>query len=209
MNNANQLKENFIKDLKIVGAHHGKKLIIDLPSWDYILNVLNNAIKDENSSMNIKVNTDYEIIYKDLIAMKRIVHEEKTYNHSIESDATFFFSIFFSGNTQSKVVSQSLQTQIDKIKKTLDIEIGLNSLKIALSDKFVPPESHDDNTTIIQLQGTNNWTLRDNKNGTVLSYTLEPGDCLFFNERMVHSLTNDKPRSSLVGMFILGDSHER
>ena len=208
MNNT-QLKENFIKDLQTVGAHHSKKIINELPSWDYILNVLNGAIQDQYSSIKIHANTDYEIIYKDLIAMKRIKHEEKTYNHSIESDATFFFSLFFDEYTYSNVISQSLQKQIDEIKETLDIEAKLNSLKIALADKFVPPESHDGNTMIVQLQGTNTWTVIDNKNNKDLLYVLEPGDCLFFNEKMKHSLTNDKPRSSLVGMFVLGDSHER
>jgi hypothetical protein len=129
---------------------------------------------------------------------------------TVESDATFFFSVFFTQGTIDLMLPDSIKNQINNINKTLDINANYRSLKIALSDKFVPYESHSNgHTCVIQLAGKNTWNLRDRGAGLQKSYVLEPGDLLLFKETIEHELTNEEPRSSLVGFFDLGVSHEQ
>ena len=206
MNNVANLKNDFAVKWKQDNGYLAKNLYGNLLSWEDILNILNKAIRSENPKLNLTTNNNFEIIYKDLLAMKKISRWEP--NLKIESDATFFFSLFFDNDTFLEMIPESVQNKINIINKEFDILTNLNSLKISLSDKFVPYEYHDSNTIIIQLQGTNTWSLRDRITKNVSTYLLEPGDCLLFKGNVDHSLTNDAPRSSMVGKFILGSSYE-
>lgn len=213
MTNSNTLKDDFIEQWNSTGSYLAKNLYGELLSWGEILDILNNAIRTEEIAkdlLNEAKDNDYEIIYKDIIAMKKVDFDKITSKHSVESDATFFFSLFFTYPTFLKMVPESVTSKImNTLNETFDIQAYISAMKIALSDKFVPYEDHDGNTVIIQLQGTNTWTLRDKESQNTRSYLLEPGDCLLFKSNIEHSLTNDKPRSSFVGNFFLGGSHER
>ena len=213
MSNSNTLKDDFIDQYSRTGSYLAKNLYGELLSWGEILDILNNAIQTETTEkdlINYSKGHDWEIIYKDLMAIKKVNFDQITGKHFVESDATFFFSIFFTHPTFLKMVPQvTTKKIINTLRETFDIEAYISAMKIALSDKFVPYEDHDGNTVIIQLQGTNTWMLRDKETKNTSSYLLEPGDCLLFKEKMEHSLTNDNPRSSFVGNFFLGDSHER
>jgi hypothetical protein len=205
------LKSDFQKQWNSVGVYHAKALIKDLPNWEDILNILNGAIRDENPKIPLQSRNDFEIIYKDLFAIKKFSPPDKTgYGQVVESDATFFFSLFFTQETINTMIPDSIKDQIENINEMLDINAHYRSLKIALSDKFVPYESHENgHTCIIQLAGSNVWNLRDKDSGMQKTHVLEPGDVLLFKEKIEHELTNEGPRSSLVGFFDLGDSHER
>jgi hypothetical protein len=207
MNNFDNLKNDFIKKWKQDGSYLAKNLYGNLLDWEDILNILNKEIRVKKP-LNILSNNknNFEIVYKDLIAVKQIADWN---GPLIESDATFFFSLFFDTTGKKELIPESISNKIYTMNKIIDIKIKFTSLKIALADKFVPYEYHDKNTIVIQLQGTNNWSLRDRITQNVSSYFLEPGDCLLFKSNMDHSLTNESPRSSIVGTFILGDSHEQ
>jgi hypothetical protein len=203
------LKSDFQKEWNSVGVYHAKALIKDLPSWEDILNILNHAIRDERPRVVSPSVNNFEIVYKNLLAIKKLVYKETNSDkHTIDSDATFFFSLFFNKETFGSVISESIKNQSIELDKVLDIESDYTSLKISLSDKFVPYEVHEWHTCIIHLAGTNEWRLRDKSIGLEKLYVVEPGDILLFKKGVEHELTNEKPRSSIVGRFILGESHE-
>jgi hypothetical protein len=210
MNNLTTLRTDFDTNWNADGVFYSKGIISGLPEWGDILNILNKSIRCESSALNLSDDIDYEVVYKDLKATKKLSYSKDVYGSSvIESDATFFFSLFFTQDTAEIFIPDSIKKQIEDINQALDIQANFRSLKIALSDKFVPYESHETgHTCIIQLAGTNNWSLRDKASGLQKSYILEPGDLLLFKEKIEHELTNEEPRSSLVGFFDLGDSHE-
>jgi hypothetical protein len=211
MSNLETLRTEFDAQWGADKIFYGKSIINNLPDWEDILKILNKSIRDENSKLDLSNDIDYEVVYKDLKATKKLSYSAETYGSStIESDATFFFSVFFTQDTADDLIPNSIKEQVNSINQILDIKAHFRSLKIALSDKFVPYESHETgHTCIIQLAGTNVWNLRDRASGLQKSYTLEPGDLLLFKEKIEHELTNKDPRSSLVGFFDLGDSHEQ
>lgn len=211
MSNLQTLRTDFDSHWNSDGVFYRRGAIDRLPEWADILNILNKSIRDEDSKLNLSDDIDYEVVYKDLKATKKLSYSNETYGSStIESDATFFFSVFFTQDTAETLIPKAIKEQIEDINQSLDIKANFRSLKIALSDKFVPYESHETgHTCIIQLAGTNVWNLRDKASGLQKSYILEPGDLLLFKEKIEHELTNEEPRSSLVGFFELGDSHEQ
>jgi hypothetical protein len=205
----NSLRSDFQKEWNEVGVYHAKGLIKDLPDWEEILNILNRAIRDKDSKIPLQSENDFEIIYKDLFAMKKLIYPEKNnIVQVVESDATFFFSLFFNQETFGSVISESIKNQVIELDKTLNIKSDYASLKIALSDKFVPYEVHEWNTCIIHLAGINEWKLKDESIGLEKLYLVEPGDILLFKKGVEHELTNEKPRSSIVGRFEIGDANE-
>jgi hypothetical protein len=219
MDNIDILRSQFHSEWNKNGVYHAKNLIKNLPTWEEIIKILNKEItkKSEPEFFTNKTNVaDYEIVYKDLIAMKKLYFNKdhlttkvtESINNGIESDATFFFSLFFKKERLNEIISESLINEIKTMNQAFDIDSHFISLKIALADKIVPFESHEKNTCIIQLAGINIWNLRDKKNGLEKSYVVEPGDCLFFKENIEHELTNKEPRSSIVGRFEFGKTHE-
>jgi hypothetical protein len=205
------LRSDFDNNWNQSGIFFAKGLVHTLPSWEDILKILNRSIR-EDSSLNLSSPKDaHAILYKDLLAIKKMSYDNKNYGVPvIDSDATFFFSLFFTQDTINTMIPDSIKDQIKNINEMLNIDAHYRSLKIALSDKFVPYESHENgHTCIIQLAGSNVWNLRDKDSGMQKTHVLEPGDVLFFKEKIEHELTNEGPRSSLVGFFDLGDSHER
>jgi hypothetical protein len=209
MNYIDNIRYDFEKEWNSVGVYHAKSLFKDLPDWEEILNILNRAIRDKDSKIILESKNDFEIIHKDLFAIKKLAYLDKNSNrHTIESDATFFFSLFFNEQTFGSVISESIKNQSIELDKLLDIKSDFTSLKISLSDKFVPYEVHEWHTCIMHLAGTNEWKLRNKSVGLERLYFLEPGDILLFKKGIEHELSNEKPRSSIVGRFELGDSHE-
>jgi hypothetical protein len=210
MSNLKTLRTDFDSQWDTEGIFFAKGIINGLPEWGEILGILNKSIRNKESALNLSDDIDFEVVYKDLKATKKLSFDSETYGSStIESDATFFFSVFFTQDTAEILIPKSIKEQIEYINQSLDINANFRSLKIALSDKFVPYESHETgHTCIIQLAGTNVWNLRYKTSGLQKSYILEPGDLLLFKEKIEHELTNEEPRSSLVGFFELGDSHE-
>lgn len=211
MNNLDSLRSDFNKDWNSVGVYHGKGLVADLPSWEDVLGILNNAARDKDPQVNqsIKASAPFEIIYKDMLANKTIRYDKEDINiFDVESEVTFFFSLFFNQDTFGSVISESVKNQTLELDKLLNIKSEYSSLKISIADKFVPYESHEWDTCILHLAGTTEWRLKGGTHGAEKLYVLEPGDILLFKEGVEHELTNEKPRSSLVGRFILGDSHE-
>lgn len=212
MNNMDKIRSDFEKDYYATGIYHAKALFNDLPNWEEVLNILNLAIRDENPKMSFPAETkenDFEIVYKDLLAIKKLSYKgDGQSGHTIESDATFFFSLFFNENTLDAPEFKSIKDQVLALNKILDIKADYGSLKISLSDKFVPYETHAWNTCIIHLTGTNEWKLRNKNVGHEKLYVVERGDMLFFKEGVEHELSNQLPRSSIVGSFTLGKSHE-
>ena len=211
MSNLDTLKSDFQKEWSNYGIYHAKSLFKNLPGWEEILNILNRATRNPEPQFTdlIKSNNNFEIIYKDLLAIKKLSYPEKnSSDHTIDSDATFFFSLFFNKNTLKSVISESIDNQIKEMDKILDISSDYSSLKISLSEKFVPYEVHDWNTCIIHLAGKNDWWLKNDSVGLEKLYILEPGDMLLFQKDVWHQLSNELPRSSIVGRFQLGESHE-
>ena len=207
----NSLRSEFDNDWNQSGVFFAKGLVRNLPTWDDILNILNRSIREDKNSLSLSSPNEYEIVYKDLLAIKKMSYDNKNYGiPTIDSEATFFFSLFFTQDTIQSMIPSSINDEIKKINEMLDIDAHYRSLKIALSDKFVPYESHETgHTCIIQLAGSNIWNLKDKDSGMQKTHILEPGDVLLFKEKIEHELTNEGPRSSLVGFFDLGDSHER
>jgi hypothetical protein len=212
-------RSDFDTEWNKYGVYHAKGLINNLPNWEEIIKVLNKEIRTQDHNIfTIPSNNNFEIVYKDIIAMKKLSYSDEarelnsmnpnSNDHSIESDATFFFALCFNPDKLKSLFSKSLTDEIDSINKIFDIDASYSSLKIALADKFTPYESHKWHTCIIHLAGTNLWKLRNKEVGLDNSYLVEPGDCLFFKEWVEHELSNDEPRSSLVGRFTLGESHE-
>ena len=200
--NVDLLREDFYKQWNNNGVAHIKGCVNDLPDWEKILKMLNMASRTTEEHQEFVNPPEFEIPYKNILAIKKVVYDDAPNPQpKIESDATFFFSLFFSPKDIGTRLSESLCNQIKSIDKKLSIESAFNSLKISLSDKFVPYESHTWHTCIIQLQGINHWYLRDKKIDLDETYLLEPGDCLFFKEGVEHQLFNEEPRSSLVGRF--------
>jgi hypothetical protein len=181
------------------GAAHLKSFIVDLPDWKDIIGLLNLETRVDKWS-RMRPSPDWEISYKNLLAVKKIEYDADD-QPNVESDATFFFSLFFSSKELHLKLSESLQNQISNMNKRFSIDTDYNSVKISLSPKYVPYESHKWHTCVIQLQGINIWSLRDVGAQFEKTYLLEPGDCLFFKEGVEHKLSNDEARSSLVGRF--------
>jgi hypothetical protein len=204
--NVDSLKEDFYKQWNNNGVAHIKDCVSDLPDWEKILKMLNMASRSTGEHQKFVNPPEFEIPYKNMLAVKKVVYDDAPIPQpKIESDATFFFSLFFSAKDINTRLSESLYNQIKSIDKKLSIESDFNSLKISLSDKFVPYESHSWHTCIIQLKGINHWYLRDKRIDLDETYFLEPGDCLFFKEEVEHKLSNDEPRSSLVGRFTFNE----
>jgi hypothetical protein len=200
------LVEDFYKQWYSNGVAHIKNCVDDLPEWEKILKMLNLASRETESSLKWNSFPEFEIPYMDILAVKKVVYDDSVNAEpKIESDATFFFSLFFSPEDVGIKLSESLFKQIKDIDKKLNINSEYNSLKISFSDKFVPYELHTWHTCIIQLKGINHWYLRDKKIGLEEMYIVEPGDCLFFKEEVEHKLSNDEPRSSLVGRFTFNE----
>lgn len=204
MTDINMLESEFKKEWENVGVYHGKSLINNLPSWEHIVHILNNFIVEDQEKNPQDIFAPHEIRYKNIVAVKKFLFETGT-NES-ESDATFFFALFLDyKNKPLSIFSKEIRDDINLIGETLKIDYTFHELKICLSDKIVPYEFHKNNTYVIQLQGINEWKLKNTITGLESSYILEPGDCLFFKEYMPHSLTNKAPRSSLIGNFSLRD----
>lgn len=209
MNSTDTLSSEFKKEWDRVGVYHAKGFVKNPPSWEEVLNILNTAIRDKNPKAGLKEHSYFEIIYKDLFAMKKISYKERTHgSETIESHATFFYSLFFNSESLGSVISESVKNQIEDLDKILDIKSSYTSLKIALSDKIVPYEIHNWDTCILHLAGTTDWRLRGGLHGPEKLYVLEPGDILFFKEGIEHELINEKPRSSVVGTFKMGEKNE-
>jgi hypothetical protein len=205
----NDLKGDFQKDWNATGVYHAKGIFKAIPNWEQILNILNVAIRDKKPQVPVLSGNNFEILYKDLFAIKKLIYPDKgSDRYVVESDATFFFSLFFNKDTLGSVISESIKNEIENIDSILDIKSDYTSLKISLSDKFVPYEVHEWNTCIIHLAGTNDWKLRNNSIGFEQLYILEPGDLLLFKSNVEHELSNESPRSSIVGRMVLGESHE-
>lgn len=209
MNDINNIKSDFEKEWNSVGVYHGKGFFKDLIDWEEILNILNREITKKTPKVPLKINNDFEIIHKDILAVKKLSYLDKNYDkHKVESDATFFFSLFFFEETIGLVIPKSIRNKISELDYILDTKSNYSSLKISLSDKFVPYESHDWHTCIIQLAGTNEWKLRKSPFDSEKLYFMEQGDVLIFKEGFEHQITNEKPRSSMVGRFTLGKSYQ-
>lgn len=208
MNSLDTLSFDFKKEWDSVGVYHGKGLIKNVPNWEEILNILNTATRDKDPKLNLQTHNYYEIIYKDLFAMKKLQYDKEYGYEIVESDATFFYSIFFNTMTFGSVISKSVENQVKELDKILNIESDYSSLKISLSDKLVPYETHDWDTCILHLAGTTDWRLKGGSHGPEKLYVLEPGDILFFKQGVEHELTNEKPRSSIVGRFHIGENNE-
>jgi hypothetical protein len=219
MDNIDILRSQFQSEWNNNGIYHAKNFIKNLPTWEEIIKILNKEIRTQDNNLFTEPSSkNFEIVYKDIVAMKKLSYSDEKRransmkpnlnDHSIESDATFFFSLFFKKERLHKIVSKSLINEIKNMNKSFDINTYFVSLKIALSDKVVAFESHKENTCVIQLAGTNIWNLRNRENGLEKSYLVEPGDCLFFKENIEHELTNEEPRSSIVGRFEFGKSYE-
>lgn len=197
------------KDWNSLGVYHGKNMFHNLPSWEDILNILNAFTRDKESKTMLSVDNDFEVVYKDLLAIKKVKYpHQDSMAHVVESDATFFFSLFFNKDTLSQLISQQLEEEMKKLDKSLGIKTEYGSLKISLSDKFVPYETHSWDTCILQLAGTTDWMLRNKKNDFEQLYVLESGDFLLFKEGIEHELSSEKPRASLVGHFELVKDYE-
>lgn len=203
------MKNNFINDWNKTGVHHCKGAMRDLPDWEHIVNTLNLATRQESTQeVNMKP-ASFEVPYKDLFAIKKLSYsEEKPNEFTIESEATFFFSLFFAPHDRPKFISESLSNQIDEIEKVFNISSEFSSLKISLSDKFVPYENHTWHTCIVQIAGINKWELKDDRQDFQNTYILEPGDILMFKEGIYHQVSNEGPRSSVVGRFTLNSEVE-
>lgn len=198
------MRNNFINDWNKTGVHHCKGAMKSLPDWEHIVNTLNFATRKEPTNDFNMQPTSFEVTYNDLIASKKLLYsKEKPNEFTIESEATFFFSLFFAPYDRSKFISESLSNEIDEIEKVFNISSDFNSLKISLSDKFVPYETHTWHTCIVQIAGINKWDLKDDRQDFQNTYILEPGDFLMFKEGIYHQVSNDGPRSSVVGRFTL------
>ena len=209
MNDTDQIKSNFKKEWNDIGVYHYKGFFKDLIDWEEILNILNRAITKKTPKVPLQIENDFEIIYKDILAVKKLSYLDKNSDtHKVESDATFFFSLFFFEETMGSVIPKLIRNKISELDHILDTESSYSSLKISLSDKFVPYESHDWHTCIIQLAGTNDWKLRKSPSDLEKLYFMEPGDVLIFKQGFEHQITNEKPRSSMVGRFTLGKSYQ-
>jgi hypothetical protein len=198
-----RLVDDFYSQWSQHGAAHIKDFIKDLPDWEKILGMLNSETRLDSWS-DMDGERKWEIKYKNILAVKKIGHDQDD-QPFVESEATFFFSLFFPEKELHLKLSESLQNQIISMNESLGIDTDYNSVKISLSPKHVPYESHVWHTCIVQLQGINNWSLRDKRSQFEKSYLLEPGDCLFFKEGVEHKLSNDEPRSSLVGRFTFNE----
>jgi hypothetical protein len=202
MNTLSTTSLSFDKDWNELGIYHGKKVFHSLPNWEDILNILNAFIRDKENNIALPVDNDFEVVYKDLLAIKKVKYPyTDSMAHVIESDATFFFSLFFDKDRLGQILSQELEKEMKELDKTLDIKTEYGSLKISLSDKFVPYETHSWDTSILQLAGTTNWMLRNKDINFEELYVLEPGDFLLFRKGIEHELSSEKPRASLVGQF--------
>ena len=201
--NIDEAVDSFYKQWDQFGSAHIKSLINDLPDWQKILGMLNSETRLDDWT-DMAGDSRWEIKYKNIFAVKKIEYDKEG-NPSVESDATFFFSLFFESNKIGLKLSKSLEDQVNVMSNRLNIDTDYNSVKISLSPKHVPYESHVWHTCIIQLQGINNWSLRDTRSQFEKEYLLEPGDCLFFKEGIEHRVTNDEPRSSLVGRFTFNE----
>ena len=219
MSSLENIRSDFNSEWNKVGVYHGKNLIKNIPSWEEILKTLNAEIRRPNPTLFTEPSSnDFEIVYKDMIAMKRLhfndeqrlqnTEEANRHGYGIESDATFFFSLFFEQDRLGEILSESTNNDIKNINKILDVDTSFTSLKVSLADKLTPFESHVGHTCIIQLSGISFWKLRDRKVGLDDLYVVGPGDYLFFKENVEHELSNEEPRSSLVGRFTFGESHE-
>ena len=196
------LVEDFYKQWNNNGVAHIKNCVTDLPEWEKILKMLNLASRETESNLKWSSLPAFEIPYMNILAVKKVAYNDAPIPEpKIKSDATFFFSLFFSPKDIDTSLSESLSNQIKDINKNLNIDSEYDSLKISFSDKFVPYESHTWHTSIIQLKGINHWYLRDKRVGLEEMYIVEPGDCLFFKEGVEHQISNEEPRSSLVGRF--------
>lgn len=212
MNSFDALKNDFETSWKSIGVYHGKGIINNILNWEDIINILNNAAKDKNPKINqyIKSSSTFEVVYKDMVAIKTVeYHDEDINNFDIVSDATFFFSLFFNEKSIPEKISKDLNDEINVMNNAFKIKTDFTSLKISLAEKFVPFEYHEWYTCIIQLQGTTYWDIKDPSTGLEELFILEPGDLFLFKDGIHHQLTNSSPRSSLVGRFVFNENGEK
>jgi hypothetical protein len=218
MSNLDTLRSDFDREWSKYGVYHGKNLITNIPSWEEILKTLNAEIRRPNPTLFTEPsNNDFEIVYKDMIAMKKLYFDDEQllknsaeanlHGYGIESEATFFFSLFFEKDRLNEILPESTISDIKSINKIIDVDTSFTSLKVSLADKLTPFESHVGHTCIVQLSGLSFWKLRDKEVGLDDLYVVGPGDYLFFKENVEHELSNEEPRSSLVGRFTFGESH--
>jgi hypothetical protein len=198
--------DDFYKQWKNNGVVHIKNCVDDLPEWERILKMLNLASRETKSNIKYTTLPAFEISYMNILGVKKVEYNDAPIPEpKIKSDLTLFFSIFFPDTEVGVRLSESLNNQIKNINTMLNVDSVYNSLKISFSDKFVPYESHTWHTCIIQLKGINNWYLRDKRIGLEEMYIVEPGDILFFKEGVEHQISNEEPRSSLVGRFTFNE----
>jgi hypothetical protein len=82
MNDINNIKSDFEKEWNSVGVYHGKWFFKDLIDWEEILNILNREITKKTPKVPLKINNDFEIIHKDILAVKKLSYLDKNYEYS-------------------------------------------------------------------------------------------------------------------------------
>lgn len=85
---------------------------------------------------------------------------------------------------------------IGKFNCSCKLKWHIQGLRFCISDKVIGNHNDPCNVLYWQILGNSYWTINDD-----ITYTLEPGDLLYFNKSDTHRVTHKGPR---VGIIIDG-----
>lgn len=153
----------------------------DLPNWSDAINSLNASA---HKQADFHINDPFI---------------ETQINFAIRRGIGYFYSFF---DNKDVYVQPKLEPIVKELQDN-DLNFFGNSIFINLftEDDFARPHSDDwSNNLYIQCEGQTTWMLYEKKDSPEPSEThiLSPGDAIFFTGDIIHSITADTPRASIV-----------
>jgi hypothetical protein len=73
------LKNNFVDAWNNDGVFYSKGIFNNLPNWEEIFKILNKSIRNKDNRLSLSSPNDYEIVYRDLLAIKKMSYDNNNY----------------------------------------------------------------------------------------------------------------------------------
>jgi hypothetical protein len=159
----------------------------NLPQWsDFMRSIYYISSQDIDEVLQNEINKEKESLVGNLIIQNGIYFSFK----AIHKEAEELFP--------------------DIVKMTYDLPISFYGPKISIGPYFVVPHQDRWHAATLQCEGNTVWSLKDEKHifdhvekfdindSNVHRLIVEPGDFLYFSQKLFHQIEVDGPRASML-----------